>query len=158
MNLNLDIQTGVLTAVILAAIGTALYILAGIRSIRASRRIAFYRIRREGMVRGWRYLFFGLLLAVLAVVVNSYGEPLAYSYFPPSPSPTITPTVTLTPTITPTPSITLTPTITQTPSESETPTPTQTHMEPIGEHALHDQTACKCIQCEQRTELENDFA
>ncbi len=138
MNINLDIQTGILTAVILAAAGTILYILAGIRSIRASRAIAFYRIKREGMVRGWRYLFFGLVLAILAVLINSYGEPIAYSYFPPSPSPTVTPTITLTPTVTPTPSITLTPTISPTPSESETPTPTQTPHVPEGILALFE--------------------
>ena len=126
MTFNLDIQAGILAAVLLAALGTVLYILAGIRSIRASRAIAFYRIKREGMMRGWRYLFFGLILAILAVMINSYGAPLAYSYFPPSPTASMTPTITLTPTISPTPTITLTPTITPTPSESDTPTPTQT--------------------------------
>lgn len=138
MNFGLDIRSGVLTAVILASLGTVIYLIAGIRSIRASRNIAFYRIRQEGMVRGWRLLFFGLLLAVLAVLVNSYAEPLAYSFFPPSATPTLTPTITITPTVTPTPSITLTPTITSTPSESNTPTPTSTPFVPDAIAALFE--------------------
>ncbi len=73
------------------------------------------------MVRGWRLVFSGFALAVLAFFLNRYAEPAIYHYFPPTA--TITPTFT----ITPTPTITLTPTITDTPTitptTSITPTP-----------------------------------
>jgi type VI secretion system secreted protein VgrG len=124
--MNLDIRTGVITAVILASLGTLVYVLGGIRQIRDSRRVAFFRIRREGMMRGWRYLFFGVLLALFAFAINSYGEPVAYSFFQPSPSPTATPTITLTPTISPTPTVSPTASSTPTPDGSETATPTPT--------------------------------
>ncbi len=141
MNLNLDIQTGVLTFVILAALGVLWLILSGIRTIRAARNIPFYRKKHDGMVRGWRMLFTSLVLAGVGFLANRYGEPLAYQVFPPSPSPTVTSTITLTPTITPTPTITLTPTISPTPSESETPTPTSTPHIPEGVASLFESTA-----------------
>ena len=123
---NLDIRSGIVAAVILASIGTLIYVIAGLRQIRASRGVVFYRIKREGMLRGWRYLMFGVLLAVLAFAINTFGEPLAYAYFPPSPTPTGTATITPTPGISPTATITPSPSLTPTPSESGTPTPTST--------------------------------
>lgn len=68
-----------------------------------------------------------VLLAAIAVVLPIYGLPIAYEYFPPSPTPTATPTktqfatITLTPTITSTPTITDTPLVTNTPTASPTP-------------------------------------
>ncbi len=120
MDFNLDIRTGVLTFIILMVIGMVFYILAGFREIRNSRNIPFYRKRHDGMVRGWRMLFLAVLLASVAFLANTYGEPLAYNFFPPSLTPPRAPTLPVTP------SITLTPTVSPTSSESDTPTPTLT--------------------------------
>lgn len=130
-NLNLDIRTAVVTATILAYLFAALVLWSGFRTIQTARRLNFYRLRQEGMVRGWRMLLGAFVLFVLGLLIRSYAEPVAYSYFPPSPTPTLTPSLTLTPTITLTPSITLTPTVSNTPSVTDTPTPTPTPFIPL---------------------------
>jgi hypothetical protein len=119
--MNLDIHTGVLTATILAALGVLLALLAGINSIRAGSRLLYFRKRRDLVVRGWRLIFVAFILIAIAFAINRFAEPVAYSFFPPSPTPTLTPTITDTPTITLTPTISLTPTITNTPSVTDTP-------------------------------------
>lgn len=119
--MNLDIQTGVLTATILAALGVVLALIAGLNSIRSGNRLLYFRKRRDRVMRGWRLIFLAVLLAGLAVAFNRFAEPVAYRFFPPSPTATLTPTITETPTITLTPTISLTPTITNTPSVTDTP-------------------------------------
>jgi type VI secretion system secreted protein VgrG len=71
-------------------------------------------------------IFVSILFAAGAVFSGRYIEPIAYQYFPPSATPSLTPTITLTPSITLTPTITLTPSITNTPAVTDTPTPTST--------------------------------
>jgi hypothetical protein len=129
--MNLDIHTAVQTAIILAIIGIILALWRGVRSIRSASSLRFFRMRREQTVRGWRLIFFALVLALLAFILYRFAEPIAYSFFPPTPTITLTPTITSTPSITTTPSITLTPTITLTPSVSDTPTFTPTPQIPL---------------------------
>ncbi len=50
--------------------------------------------------------FFGCAWLLVAILVGTLAEPVAYIYFPPSPTVTFTPTITLTPTISLTPTIT----------------------------------------------------
>ena len=76
-------------------------------------------------------LIYAVALVLLTFVTSNYAEPVAYRFFPPSPTATLRPTITLTPSVTITPSITLTPTITETPSETNTPTITPTPMIPV---------------------------
>jgi hypothetical protein len=129
--ISLDIQSGVQMAVILAALAALISLISGIRAIAQGRTLQFFRMRRERMVSGWRRIFLALILGVVAFVLYTFAEPVTYSFFPPSPTPTLTPSVTLTPTITQTPSITLSPTITDTPSETNTPTITPTPHIPL---------------------------
>jgi hypothetical protein len=119
--MNLDIHTGVLTATILILSTVLLSVLGGINSIRSGQKLLYFRKRRALILRGWRLLFVALILACFLFLVNRFAEPVAYRFFPPSPTITITPTITETPTISPTPTITVTPTITNTPSITETP-------------------------------------
>ena len=81
-------------------------------------------------------LAIGVLLLLFAAWLGRFGEPIAYRYFPPSPTPSLTPTITLIPTITLSPTITLTPTITNTPSVTDTPTITPTPYIPPAIEAL----------------------
>ena len=78
----------------------------------------------------------GMFLLLFAAWLGRFGEPVAYRYFPPSPTITLTPTITLVPTITLSPTITLTPTITDTPSITDTPTITPTPFIPPAIEAL----------------------
>lgn len=125
-SLSLDIHAAVQVAIILSIGGLLISVWLGIRAIRKARTLRFFRMRRDSMVRGWRLLFFAIFLGILAFAISRFAEPVAYSFFPPTPTASQTPTITVTPTITITPSITLTPTITLTPSVTDTPTVTPT--------------------------------
>jgi type VI secretion system secreted protein VgrG len=128
----LDIHTAVQTALVIVLIALCIALWRGIVNIRKARNLPFFRIRRETMVRGWRYLLIWVpLLAIAALLLNSRVEPLAYRFFPPTATNTLTPTMTLTPTITTTPTITLSPTITLTPAVTDTPTVTPTPHIPL---------------------------
>lgn len=135
-SLSLDIHAAVQAAIIIAVVLLLLSFWLGIRSIRDARKLRFFRMRRDRMVRGWRLIFFAFILGITAFLVSRFAEPVAYSFFPPTPTPSHTPTITQTPTITITPSITLTPTITLTPSVTDTPTITPTPRLPL---AIEDQ-------------------
>ena len=108
--MNLDIHTGVVTFVILMFLLAVIGFWSGIRLIRKAHSLKFFRMRRDRMVTGWRMLGLSILLVIIALIARQFAEPVAYHFFPPTITPTLTPTVTVTPTITLPPTITLTPT------------------------------------------------
>jgi hypothetical protein len=112
--MNIDIATTV--KVILALIGIGLFaaVYYGISSIKTASKLEFFQKKQKLVAYGWRLIFLGVLLAGVWFWVFRKAEPIAYRYFPPSPTYTRTPTITLTPTITPTLKETLTPTVTET--------------------------------------------
>jgi hypothetical protein len=122
----MDIKAGINTAIFLTVLGLLASLWIGIRSIQNGRRLVYFRLRQQRISYGWRMIGFGIGLAGLVFFMSRFGEPIAYSFFQPSPTPSEIPTVTLTPTITVSPTITLTPTITETPSITDTPTMTPT--------------------------------
>lgn len=132
----MDIRVGIITTIILAVMFALLLLRAGIRSIQSARKLTFYSLRQQRMAGGWRMLVTGVVLLLFTVWLGRFGEPIAYRYFPPSPTPSLTPTITLIPTITLSPTITLTPTITDTPSVTDTPTITPTPFIPPAIEAL----------------------
>ncbi len=138
MPTDLDIRTAVQVAIVLSVVGALINLIRGVRSIRGAQNTPFFRLRRDRIVRGWRLLFFAVFLVILSFFLNSYAEPIAYRYFPPSPSATLTATITPIPSITLTPTISLTPTITETPSETNTPTVTPTASIPIAIQSRFD--------------------
>jgi hypothetical protein len=93
--------------------------------------LTFYRLRQSRISSAWWMFGGALLLVIVAILVPVFGTPVAYHYFPPSPTvaPTLTPSVV--PTITLSPTITLMPTITDTPLVSVTPTGTATPYLPL---------------------------
>lgn len=131
MPIDIDVRTGVITAAILAAAIAFISLLSGINSISSGRKVPYFRIRREKMVRGWRQIFLFLILGGSAYLIYSFAEPFVYGFFPPTITPTLTSTITPTPTISLTPTITPTPTITDTPSITDTPTLTPTPNVPL---------------------------
>ncbi len=132
----MDIHAGIIATAILLVVFAIVSIRAGLQTIRSARKMTFYRLRQQRVAGGWRLFGLALLLIVLAVWLPIYGEPIAYDYFPPSPTPSVTPTITIVPTITVSPTITLTPTITDTPAITNTPTMTSTPFIPLPVIAL----------------------
>jgi hypothetical protein len=100
--------------------------------------MTFYHLRRRREAIGWRQLGLSVVLLMAAAALPVYGLPVAYEYFPPSPTPSITPTITLVPSITVSPTITLSPTITDTPVVSDTPTSTPTPFIPAAIQAIFE--------------------
>lgn len=131
-----DIQSGVIALVILAIIFAFFFFRSGLRAIRSARKMTFYRLRRQRESMGWRLLGLAILVIGFAVALPIYGLPIAYEYFPPSPTPSLTPTISPVPSITVSPTITLSPTITDTPIASDTPTATSTPFIPAAIQAL----------------------
>ena len=134
----MDIHAGIIAASVLIFVAAVLAIRAAIRVMQTARKLSLYSWRRLHNVNAWRLFFLALFLFGGALWLPFYGEPMAYVYFPPSPTPSLTPTITSTPTITLTPTVTIQPTITLTPSVSDTPTLTLTPFLPLAIEALFD--------------------
>jgi hypothetical protein len=134
----MDIHAGVIAAAILSVIGAFYSARTAIRTIQSARQLTFYRLRGERTTAGWRLFGLSLGMFALAAWLAFYGEPVAYRYFPPSPTPTLTPSITPIPSATVSPTITLPPTMTDTPSTTDTPTPTSTPFLPLSIEALFE--------------------
>jgi hypothetical protein len=124
--MKLDIHDAVVMAMIITVFGAVISVVKAVRSIRKSRNVTYYRIRYSLVSNGWWTMVVAAGLVLLAILIGIAAEPIAYIYFPPSPTITYTPTISPTPTITLTPTVTETPTITLTPAMSYTPTITST--------------------------------
>lgn len=137
---QLDIRTGVLTAQAIFILLIVVLLWRGVTLIARARALRFFRLRREQNLRGWRMLLMSIILIGLVYLIGTRAEPLLYAYFPPTVTPSITPTISVTPTISLTPTITLSPTITPTPSVSDTPTITPTPFIPLAIEARFEST------------------
>lgn len=135
---HMDIRAGIIAAAVLSLLGALWIFRSGLRALQSARKLTFYRIKRQRERDGWFTLIGAALLLSLAVWLSFYGEPIAYRYFPPSPTLTLTPTVTVVPTITLSPTITFTPTITDTPAVTDTPPFTSTPFIPLAIEALFE--------------------
>jgi hypothetical protein len=127
----MDIRAGVITAAILAVVGAYFSLRAGLRTIRSARKLTFYRLRVERNIAGWRLVGLTFLLLGFSGWLAVFGQPVVYQYFPPSPTPSVTPTRTEIPTKTVSPTITLTPANTDTPLVTDTLTITPTPFLPL---------------------------
>lgn len=127
--MQIDVQSGILAALLIAGISFLISLVTGIRSILAGHQIQFFRMRHRKISRGWQMLLAAVVWLVIFAAIHFFGEPLAYQFITPSPTITITRTPSLTPTIT------LSPTITLTPAESYTPTITNTPYMPMAVEA-----------------------
>jgi hypothetical protein len=103
----------------------------GIRTIIDSRDMLYVRVRRKRLIAAWRLIFFSFVLAIVAILVSVFGEPVAYQYVEITETPTPTLTETPTPSLTLSPTISLVPTITLTLAETYTPTVTPTPHVPL---------------------------
>ncbi len=134
----MDIRAGIIAAVVLSLLGALWILRSGIRALQSARKLTFYRIKRQRVRGGWFTLIVAILLLSFAIWLSIFGEPIAYRYFPPSPTSTLTPTLTTIPTLTLSPTITSTPTITFTPAITDTPPFTSTPFIPLAIEALFE--------------------
>jgi len=111
----MDIRAGIIATVVISFIGSLWILRSGFRTLRSARKLTFYRIKRQRQRGGWYTLGVGLLFLAASVALALYGQPVAYRYFPPSPTASLTPSITLSPTITSSPSVSDTPTNAPTP-------------------------------------------
>ncbi len=115
----------------------------GVRTLRRAQRIPFFRLRREHLLRGWRWILVGLVLQGLAWwalprwLARADATPPAAAAATPASDAAQAPTATATPR----PSPTVTPTVTNTPSETYTPTITPTPYIPEAILARFESTA-----------------
>lgn len=133
--MNLDIRAGVLAATIITIAFFLISAITGAQTLLSGKKVKFFKLRRDQMMRGWRLIALGVFWIIAAMVIYFYGEPVAYHFITPSPTVPASLTPTITPSISTTPTITETPTITLTPAESYTPTPTGTPFIPVAVEA-----------------------
>lgn len=119
--MNIDIATTIRVILLLLGIAAIASLIMAFRSIRAGQKLQFFQKRQVLISHGWRLVLLTGIIIVGGFLLLKFGEPVAYRYFPPSPTTTRTPTITITPTITLTPVNTYTPTITLTLAQTYTP-------------------------------------
>lgn len=122
--LTIDRFVQYLTIFLLLALVAAAY--SGWRQIKEASSLPFFMLRRRKIAQGWRLLILSLIFAISGLLTALFGQQVAYTIVPPTPSVTPTPTITSTPTITPTSTITPIPSITPTPTATNVPTITPT--------------------------------
>jgi hypothetical protein len=133
--MNLDIRAGVLAATFITIIFFLISAITGTQTLLSGKKVKFFKLRRDQMMRGWRLIALGLFWIIAAMGIYFFGEPVAYHFITPSPTVPASLTPTITPSISTTPTITETPTITLTPAESYTPTPSGTPFIPVAVEA-----------------------
>ncbi len=158
----MDIQSGVIALVLLAVLFAVVSIRSGLAALQSARKMTFYRLRRQREAGGWRTLGLAAFLLLFAVALPLYGLPLAYRYFPPTPTATLTPTITGIPSLTLSPTITLSPTVTDTPLVTDTATITPTPSLPLAVVALFQSSitpnpATILSQLTFSTQIDNDL-
>ncbi len=129
--LNAPMETYVAWVAGLLLLGFGLSGVSGYLLLSSARRLPYFQLRRQTLLRGWRLVLTSIGLFIVSVVVLAFGLPLAQRVVPPTstPTPSLTPSLTpVPPTDIPSPTLTLTPSRTAsptiTPTSSETPTPT----------------------------------
>jgi len=65
--MNLDIHTGVQTALVLSLVAILFSVLVGVRSIIGASQLKFFRMRRERQLSGWRLIGLAVVLGLVAL-------------------------------------------------------------------------------------------
>jgi hypothetical protein len=115
----------------LLMLGSGLAGLAGLLTLGGARRLRYFQVRREAVLRGWGRLVASVILLMAGLLVMGFGAPMMRLALPATPTraPTVTPPASLVaPTITASPTLAETATTTDTPGPSpmpgDTPSPT----------------------------------
>lgn len=113
-------------AATLLLVGFGLAIWGGLLILSRARRLPYHQLRRKAILRGWRLVFTGMSLLLMAGLTERFAPPLLEQMTPATPTLTASPTFTSFPTATFTPTFTPTSSSTPTPSPGPSLTPTQT--------------------------------
>lgn len=140
----------------MAAVVAVILIYRARNAIRSGKKLPFFYKKRDQFELAVRLIIGALLLVFFAYAALQWGEGLVYQYFPPTLTPSLTPTITLTRTITLTPTLTLTPTITNTPSVTNTPSLPQEIIDEF-EAVVTPQTDYLFSQIRFSTEIDDDL-
>jgi len=124
MTISLDVASFVTTATFVAAFFGLYALWRGRVAIRESGVLPYHRLRQQRLLGGWQVVLWGLLFFGLAAWLQFYGQQVAFSVFPVTPTPISTATPSLSPTPLQTPTATLTPSQTETLQFTYTPSPT----------------------------------
>lgn len=121
-------ETYVLWITVLLLVGFALAAVAGVLTLSRARRMRYFQVRRDAVLRGWQLVMSGLGLLLAAGLAFTMGVPLIRVAVPPTATitPTRPPTATLPP---PTLTASQTPSPTDTGTPTEGPSPTSTPSE-----------------------------
>jgi type VI secretion system secreted protein VgrG len=122
---SISTETYVLWITLLLLAGFALAMLSGTLALSRARRMRYFQVRRDAVLRGWQLVFAGFGLLLAAGLAFTMGVPLMSLAIPPTP--TVPPTFTASPTdIPPTFTATIQPSATRTGTATEGPSPTPT--------------------------------
>ncbi len=121
--LHQSTETYVAWAAALLLLGGLLAAVGGVSALTRTRRLPYFQLRRQALLRGWRLLLTSVGLLIASGLVFGLGQPGVELIVPPTLPPTLSPTPTHTP---PPPTATRPPTATLTPSRTASPTLTLT--------------------------------
>src|SRR5258708_23560375 len=101
-------ETYVAWATWLLLLGSGLAGLAGLLTLGGARRMRYFQVRREAVLRGWGRLVASVILLMAGLLVMGFGAPMMRLALPATPTraPTVTPPASLVaPTITASPTL-----------------------------------------------------
>ena len=127
--LSASTETYVAWVTWLLFLGAGLAGLAGLLTLGGARRMRYFQVRREAVLRGWGRLLTSVILFIAGLLAMGFGAPMMRLALPltPTRAPTVTPLATLVaPTHTASPTLAETATNTDTPGPSPTPSDTAT--------------------------------
>jgi hypothetical protein len=108
-------------------LGSGLAALAGLLTLGGARRMRYFQVRREAVLRGWGRLLTSVILLIAGLLAMGFGAPMMRLALPATPTPAASatfPATLVAPTLTA--SATLADTATRTNTPGPTPTPSQT--------------------------------
>ncbi len=78
--MSIDIQAGIIAAVLLTLVFFLISVISGIQAVLSGKNIKFFQLRQNQILRGWRLIVLGIFWALLGILVYFFGEPVAYRF------------------------------------------------------------------------------
>jgi len=81
--MSIDIRAGIIAAVFLTLIFFLISVVSGIQTVLSGKKIKFFQLRQNQILRGWRLIILGIFWVLLGIGVYFFGEPVAYRFITP---------------------------------------------------------------------------